>query len=97
MEHLEANDLGMRSGSKKPIRTKDQIAKLIKTAAECCDSCAEAELSAPRWHEMDVTGANWEIAHVSGANHGACLDCMNPVVSGIRDTYNIPDEGDRQG
>lgn len=75
------------------VRTKEEISKLVHAAVQSCAACARSEFAPPYWHSRDDSGCNWGLNFANGEMGPECQGEMIPAIKRIRRAYNIPDEG----
>lgn len=84
---------GDQDATRRIVRTKDEISKLVRAAVQLSTACGRTEFAAPYWHSPDSNGCNWDLNFAQGEMQPACIEQVGPVIGRIRETYNIPNEG----
>jgi hypothetical protein len=70
---------------------KSAIAGLIRAQMSLFPECAGCSCGPIRWRTPDFDGCNWSITRLEGANSLYCLERLAPLISNLRESFNVPD------
>lgn len=75
------------------IKNKAELRAMLRAEQAKHPECEGSCFGDVCWHAADDDGCNWKLSTMEGGNCGACLAAIQPYVTQLRASYNVPEEG----
>ncbi|HEX7637621.1 MAG TPA: hypothetical protein VF457_04425 [Burkholderiaceae bacterium] len=82
-----------RDAHGRPAMTREYLRRLVSELARGCGACARVYFGGVYWQPPDASGANWNVAVMSGdGDRAACLAGVQAGLDALRRRYALLDE-----